>query len=553
MNLFAPHLCDFYKVGHRPMFPEGTTKIYSNMTPRSERLAATLKDFDGKVVFVGLQGVIQWLLIDVWNKSFFNRPKEEVLAKYKRRMDTSLGQDVIPIDHIEALHDLGYLPLLIKALPEGSRVNIKVPFFTITNTHPDFAWLVNYMETMLSAEVWKTCTTATTAYEYRRLLNKYAKETGSPLDFVLWQGHDFSMRGMSGVHDASQSSIGHLLSFYGTDTIPAIDYLEEYYFGKNTFIGGSVAASEHSVMCMGGKTSEVETMRYLMKKFPRGVLSIVSDSWDFWKVITKYAKELKAEILARQPDANGLAKIVFRPDSGDPVKILCGYISKKACQDDLMDEDFYFETKGVEVLEVEGKYYKFKAVYEYAYYWDEDSTFQRIDLLEEVPENEVKGAIELLWEIFGGTTTSEGFKLLDSHVGLIYGDSITLKRAEDILSQLKAKGFASANVVFGIGSYTYQYVTRDSFGQAVKATYGEVNGEARELFKDPITDSGTKKSAKGLLRVELEDGDYKLYDQQSDEQERRGELRIVFADGVCFTPNTVETMRARLHGGKFNG
>lgn len=100
--------------------------------------------------------------------------------------------------------------------------------------------------------------------------------------------------------------------------------------------------------------------------------------------------------------------------------------------------------------------------------------------------------MECLWQIFGGTTTDKGFKVLNERVGLIYGDSITLERASNILQQLEAKGFASNNVVFGIGSYTYNYLTRDTFGFAVKATWGQVNGQARELFKDPITDSGVK-------------------------------------------------------------
>ena len=126
-----------------------------------------------------------------------------------------------------------------------------------------------------------------------------------------------------------------------------------------------------------------------------------------------------------------------------------------------------------------------------------------------------KGAVQCLWEIFGGTETDQGYKVLNERVGLIYGDSITLERALNILQGLEAKGYASNNLVFGIGSYTYNYLTRDTFGFAVKATWGQVNGVPRELFKDPITDSGIKKSAKGLLRVEKTEDGFVLFDQQT--------------------------------------
>ncbi|PIL49930.1 nicotinate phosphoribosyltransferase, partial [Acinetobacter baumannii] len=228
------------------------------------------------------------------------------------------------VDHIEALHDLGYLPLRIKALPEGSRVNMRVPVLTVINTDPRFFWLTNYIETVLSAELWKSCTTATIAYEYKRLLTQYAVKTGAPLDFIPVQGHDFSSRGMSGIYDAAQSGVGHLTSFIGTDSVASIDYAEEYYNATGV-IGVSVPATEHSVMCMGTEDSELETFKRLIcELYPSGVVSIVSDTWDFWRVITEFTVALKPEILARQPNALGLAKLVFRPDSGDPVKIICG-------------------------------------------------------------------------------------------------------------------------------------------------------------------------------------------------------------------------------------
>lgn len=248
MKLNPLTLIDFYKADHRRQYPQGTEYVYSNFTPRSTRLFKGGKEYDGKIVFFGLQAFIKEYLIGLWNDEFFNKPKEDVVKTYKRRMDTSLGPDAIPVEHIEALHDLGYLPIEIKALPEGSRVDVKVPVFTVVNTHPDFFWLTNYLETLLLAENWKTCTSATIAYEYRRVLEKYAKITGAPIDFVQLQGHDFSFRGMSGTQAAAVTGMGHLLSFAGTDTVPAID-AAEYYYNANTekeLVGTSVPASEHS-------------------------------------------------------------------------------------------------------------------------------------------------------------------------------------------------------------------------------------------------------------------------------------------------------------------
>lgn len=507
---------DFYKTGHIFQYPEGTTEVYSNLTARSSKLARVIREtFDEKIVWFGLQGFIKHFLIDVWNEGFFNRPKDEVVREYKRRLDTSLGPDAVPVEHIAQLHDLGYLPIEIKSLPEGSRVNVRVPVLTIRNTRPEAYWAVNYLETVKSNMLWKPATVATLAFEYRRILTRYAKMTGAPEAFIDWQGHDFSCRGLSGYQDTFSTGAAHLLSFYGTDTIAAIDYLEAYYNAncERALIGGSVPATEHSVMCMGGEDDEIGTFRRLITElYPSGVVSIVSDTWDFFRVITEYARELKPQILARTPNALGLAKVVFRPDSGDPVKILTGYLP-----DEMREE-----------LGANGRY-------------KVDAETGRI-----LSEAEIKGAVQCLWDVFGGTMSDAGYRMLNERVGLIYGDSITLERAEAILSRLEKKGFASNNVVFGIGSYSYQGITRDTFGWAVKATSGVVKGERRALSKNPKTDSGVKKSARGLLRVEQVGKDFVLHDDQTEDQETQGALRTVFKDGVLLIDEDLETIRRRL-------
>jgi len=493
MKINPLFLIDFYKADHRRQYPKDTTMVYSNFTPRSNKYA--YKDSNEVVVF-GIQYFIKEYLITQWNEEFFYRDKHEVIEEYRILMDRALGPGAIPIDHIEELHDLGYLPIELKALPEGSLCPIGIPLLTIKNTNPKFFWLTNYLETLLSNILWKPITSASTAYIYRKEFERHSQLTGSPKDFIYWQGHDFSFRGMSGVEDACMSGGGHLLSFNGTDTVAAIQWLSQYYPSEQ-FVGGSVPATEHSVMCMGGDgIGEFETFKRLITEtYPKGIVSIVSDTWDFWKVMTKYLPTLKEQILARD------GRVVIRPDSGDPVDIICG-----------TNHEFS------ETLDTHVK----------------------------------KGAYELLWDTFGGTINKKGYKVLNPKVGLIYGDSITYIRQKEILARLEAKGFTASNLVLGIGSFTYEFVTRDTYGFAMKATYGEIDGVGKEIYKDPKTDSGLKKSAKGLLMVYKENNTLKLKDQCNKEEESIGLLKTVFLDGKLIKETSLTSIRSLINN-QFNG
>lgn len=489
MKILPVLLKDGYKVGHPFQYPKDTTLVYSNLTPRASRIRGV-----DEVVAFGFQYFVKEYLIDQFNDNFFARPKDEVIRQYKRRIDNYLGPGV-NTDHISALHDYRYLPLHVKAVPEGTVVPFRVPMLTIRNTVPEFFWLTNMVETLLSNVLWQASTSATTAFNYRKVFEKYAKETGADKAFVPWQGHDFSFRGLSGVEAACVSGAGHLLSFTGTDTIPAIDFLEEYYGAdcESEVVGGSVPATEHSVMCMGLKDGELETFRRLITEvYPTGIVSIVSDTWDFWKVLTVYLPELREVVKGR----NG--KVVIRPDSGDPVKIICG----------------------------------------------DPGGYTRV---------EQQGAIRVLYDVFGGTRNAAGYLELDPHVGLIYGDSITPERQVEILERLKANGFASSNVVLGIGSYTYQYVTRDTYGFAMKATYGETkSGGPQAIFKEPKTDDGTKNSARGLLGVfrDIAKNPGQIYLEEdvdwATEELGIGLLQTIFRDGVPHNIQTLAEIRRRI-------
>ena len=545
MNNINPlFLTDAYKLGHADQYPDGTELVYSNFTPRSGKHSPIPTKFDDKkVVVFGLSGVLQEL-VDTWDSGFFLQPKEQVVAEFVEEIQPFVGPSGFNKSRVESLHDLGYLPIEVRSLPEGSKTNFKIPHFTIMNTKPEFFWLTNYLETVLSTELWKPSTVATIASAYRRILNKYAEETGTDSAFVDFQAHDFSSRGLSGYHDNMKVGAAHLTSFKGTDTLATLPYLNKYYFGAYTFKGASVPATEHSTMAMGEKPNELLTFKRLITEvYPEGVVAIVSDTWDFWKVITEYSASLKDTILSRAPDTLGMSKVVFRPDSGVPEDILCGTaipVSNRKEMERLVLGTISEDNYGYYVID--GKFFQV-----YKHRGKESFITKTIQLATEDVTPEMKGAVECLWEIFGGTTTTTGHKLLDSHVGLIYGDSITLTRADTILSRLSAKGFASGNVVLGIGSYSYQHITRDTFGFAMKATYGEVNSVPRNIFKAPKTDNGTKHSAKGLLRVDKIDSTFVLTDQVTLDESKKGELDLLFMDNAFYNLPTLEQIRTRLN------
>lgn len=469
-------ISDAYKQSHRPQYPKDTTLVYSNWTPRSDKHAATK---NGVVVF-GVQALLK-KLNEWFDKDFFGQPKADVVESFKEGYIEYFGVEA-DTTHVEELHDLGFLPITVKSLPEGTICPIGVPMMTVVNTLPNFFWVTNFLETIMSTELWMPMTSATIAKEYRNILESWSAKTCDNGEHVPFQAHDFSMRGMSGLDAAMSSSAGHFLSFLGGDTIPAVHYLKKFYNAdpKKGIIGCSIPATEHSVMSMGTKDDELGTFRRLITEiYPNGIVSVVSDTWDLWKVCKEYLPKLKNEILGRD------GTVVIRPDSGNPADIICG-------------------TKFTE------------------------------------------GVIELLWHTFGGQTNTKGYKVLDSHIGAIYGDSITLERANDICKRLEEKGFASSNIVFGVGSYTYQYNTRDTYGFAMKATYGEVAGVGRNIFKDPVTDDGTKKSLKGLISVNRVWGRLSAKDECTWSEEATGELKVVYVDGKLTDEVDLTTIRERL-------
>lgn len=568
MNLFAAFNTDGYKLGHPPMYSDGTEEIYSNLTPRSDRIyrQRATPYYDGKLVVIGIQGA--WMeILESWQQ-FFDMNKEFAIARFKMLCDNYFGPGIIGTEGLAKLHDLGYLPVEVKTLPEGSLVEMGTPVLTVRNTVAHAYWLVNFLETLVSNLTWKMMTNATIAREYKAMLTAFAKRTGCPLEGIQYQAHDFSARGMSGPEDAARSGFGHLPFFTGTDSLGSILYAMDYYGATGT-IGTSVPATEHAVTtsnilrieqgykCRVPEHSKLEaeyrfTLDLITRKFPTGTISCVFDSYDFWSVLTLMLPRMKDVIMARQGNGITPGKLVVRPDTGDPVEVVCGKAIYLDVPDDqgemewaLMSymaartEQFPVGSHEVTIQNNEGTYMTFQVA---GYEPDEDDD---AELYYEVHSAwyvdatpELKGAIQVLWEIFGGTITETGHKMLDEHIGLIYGDSITPRRCLEILERLEAKGFASLNVIFGVGSFTYQYNSRDTFGFAVKATSTVVKGQRIAVYKDPKTDS-RKKSAKGLLFVgNNADGFFRRDDvSPEDEASEENMLKTTLLNG-CFVRRT---------------
>lgn len=487
-------LIDFYKAVHAEMLPEKITKSVSYFTPRMSRV----NRWDSVVMF-GLQGFIKTYLIDYFNEWFFNRPFAEVIGEYKRIMDASLGENAYKIEKIEQLRKLGYLPIEIVALPEGTIVPMHVPMFGITNTHKDFAWLPQSLESLISAESWHPMIAATVGYTYRQIVNYYYDLTCDDETSRAKALGAFDFRGEECTDSAIKAGAGWCLSFLNTATVPTIPYLEKNYkcdCTKEPVAFGS-PSTEHSVMCSNFAVDgdEITLLRRLLTEiYPNTSFSAVLDSYDYWNVIDNILPQLKPEILAH----NGC--MLMRGDSGDCVEVVTKTVFK-------------------------------------------------------------------LWEEFGGTTNSKGYKVLNPHVKAIYGDSITVQRCEQIYKILMENGFACSNVALGVGSFSFQCIeedgilkpfTRDTFSSCIKATYCEIDDKPFQIFKNP-KDGGFKKSQKGCCVVVKGSDDKLIYidgrtweeAHVSVEDAKVNLLQPVFKDGQLIKEQSLAEIRDILHGGKF--
>ncbi|AHL19354.1 nicotinamide phosphoribosyltransferase [Listeria phage LP-083-2] len=587
LNEISMLMSDCYKFGHMSLYPKGITQVYSTLVPRDNTYF-----FGGrtdKMVVFGYQMFVQRFLLEHFNKNFFELPIETVKEDYHYVVSNALGEKNARTEHIEALHKLGYLPIKVRALPEGTLVPMRVPVLTIENTHPDFAWLTNFLETVLLSQTFLPATVATTALEAKKIMTKYGEETCDNLDHIMFQGHDFSERGQHSNEASLLAGMGHLVNFAGSDTIQASVMAHNYYSAdlEKELVLKSVTASEHSVMQSYG-TDEVETFSTLIDNNPDGILSLVSDTYDYYGVLTEVLPKLKDKIMNR----NG--KLVIRPDSGNPVDIIAGrdyiefgtnwfnyHITKEnlvkavtsryeqSCSNKpligqrvdivdylnlFVDSDYIYNN---DIVDREKKlvsgYYKVTLS---AVFLGEDLCNQykvdKLELEDYQPTPEDKGSLQLLWETFGGSVNEKGHKVLDEHIGLLYGEGIDLEMLEKIFTRMSEKGFASSNVVFGLGAYMYSFsLSRDSFAQAIKSQMVVINGEEKLIFKNPKTDTNhIKKSLKGRVCVTKKEGTYEVTDALTAKEEAKlenlNELNVIFEDGKLAHQDSFHTIRERL-------
>lgn len=306
-------LIDTYKATHLQQIPKEMTKSVSYFVPRGSRIPIW-----NEVVFFGLQAFIKKYLIDYFNKEFFERPENEVVEEYINYMENVLP-GVVSGEPIRKLHQLGYLPLEIVALEEGEVVPVKVPLFGITNTHPDFAWLPQALESLISAELWYPIITATVGHTYRKIVNKYYEETCSD-DYVENKAlSNFDFRGDTNLEAALTAAAGWLLSFSNTSTVPSIKYMEKYYGADPQYVGKGAISTEHFTTCSNYAVDGDEKSflkRLLTEIYPDNSFSCVCDSYDYWNVVDNIIPSLKEEIL----NHNGC--FLIRGDSGDPVEVV---------------------------------------------------------------------------------------------------------------------------------------------------------------------------------------------------------------------------------------
>lgn len=481
-------LIDFYKAVHAEMLPKGITKSVSYFTPRMSRVKRW-----NEVAMFGLQGFIKEYLVDYFNEYFFFEYRNKAIGTYKTVMDATLGEGTYGLQKIEDLYDLGYLPIEIKALPEGTLVPMHVPMFSIENTHKDFAWLPQALESLISAEMWHPMIAATVGHTYRQIVNKFYEITCDddiPKSKALGA---FDFRGEECLQSAVKAGAGWCLSFLNTATVPTIPYLERNYncdCTKEPVAFGS-PSTEHSVACSNyAIDGDEETLikRLLTEIYPNTSFSAVLDSYDYWNVVENILPKLKNEIM----NHNGC--FLVRGDSGDCVDVVTRTVFK-------------------------------------------------------------------LWEEFGGTTNSKGYKVLDPHVKAIYGDSITMQRCEQIYDILEKNGFAASNVALGVGSFSFQCIeedgvlkpfTRDTFSSCIKATYCEINGKPYPIFKNP-KDGGFKKSQRGLCYVyKGSDGKLTFKDGYTSENlPMNNLLETVFRDGKLVKEQSLQEIRRVLNEGEF--
>jgi nicotinamide phosphoribosyltransferase len=400
-------LTDSYKFTHWKQYPPLTENVYSYFESRGGQFKDT--------VFFGLQYFLKQYLEGPVITRYKVEEAEQVVGKH-------LGNPALfnraGWMRIVEKHG-GRLPVVIRAVPEGTVVPVLTPLMTVENTDPELFWLTNYLETLL-VQTWYPTTVATLSREMKRIILKALEDTGDP-NLIGFKLHDFGFRGVSSVESAGIGGAAHLVNFMGTDTVEALMIAKAVYGAD--MAGFSIPAAEHSTITSWGKENEVKAFDNMLTQFPEGLVAVVSDSFDIFKACNQYwGQELREKVLSR----NGT--LVVRPDSG-------------------------------------------------------------------VPEEVVVKVLEALGEAFGYDHNAKGFKVLNPKVRVIQGDGIDYDSVQDILGNMRVHKWSADNIAFGMGGALLQKLNRDTQKFAFKCSSVVVNGQPRDVFKQPVTQDWKRSKA----------------------------------------------------------
>lgn len=403
---------DSYKASHWQQYPAGSEQMFSYIEARSS------KNGYQHSLFFGLQALVQQVL---------SQPITDAMIVEARELLTAHGEPFNEAGWRRILTEFGgYLPLTIRAVPEGRVVPLKQVLVTVESTDPESFWLASYIETWL-LRVWYPTTVATLSWHIKQQLRQYLTlSSDDPETSLAFKLHDFGARGTSSNESAGLGGCAHLVNFLGTDTLQALLIARQYY--DEPMAGFSIPAAEHSSLTSWGRDQELDAYRNMIRLFgqPGKIFACVSDSYNLWNALKLWGTDLKDELIASG------ATLVVRPDSGDPVEIVA-------------------------------------------------RTVQELD------------------GYFGSTLNSKGYKLLNQ-VRIIQGDGIDASTVAPLYERLLGLGFSADNLALGMGGGLLQQVNRDTLGFAMKCSALKVQGQWRDVYKDPITDPG-KTSKKGRLSL----------------------------------------------------
>lgn len=464
---------DSYKLSHWPQYPEGTDYMMSYLEARGG-------EFDECTLF-GLQYLLH---------EYLSKPVTIEQVVVAAEFAAAHGE---PFNTEGWMHIVntysGYLPVRIRAIPEGTVVPVKNAVLTIECFDKECFWIVSWLETLL-CRLWYPSTIATCSRDSKKILNHYLQlSSDTPEADIVFKLHDFGGRGVTCLEQSRLGGAAHLLSFMGSDTIEGIRMLNHYY--DSPMAGFSIPASEHSTVSSWGRDGEIAFYKNYVKTFltdrqlPPGIPKLaacVSDTYNVFEAVKFWCSPEMREILK----ASG-GTLVIRPDSGEPVE-----------------------------------------------------TLEKIfDLLEECLGNEV-------------TINNKGFKVLPPYLRVIQGDGIDRKSMTDILEHLVNKMHWSAtNIAFGSGGGLLQRVDRDTQRWAFKCCAICVNGELRHVYKDPITDGG-KKSKSGMLDLVHAGNPGERCGYETVNLSEIGKyhadsvLKTVYENGKILFHNTLAECRARM-------